>query len=185
LYFPSKEGLLFALLERNIRGFFSALTGMLEGSAPLGIDQILAVMQQKIVAPSLFLPLAGHCFGWIGQSLPIEVARAFDARMAARFEDAGAGLEKHFQELPAGAGVVLLRDSYALILGFWLTARIAAIRCAPRPVDGAIDDYAAACARDDAQDLDRALRVLWEGTLNRNETRAKRHAPEARNDGAV
>jgi AcrR family transcriptional regulator len=185
LYFPSKEALLFALLDRNIGGFFSALGGMLEGSAPLSVDQILALMQQKIVGSPLFLPLAGHCFGWMDQSLPIEVARAFEARMASRFERAGAGLERHFEELLGGDGGVLLRHSYALILGFWQTARGAAIRCAPRPVGAAIDDYPATLARSDAQDLDRALRALWEGTLNRDETRAMQRMPEARNNGAV
>ena len=185
LYFPSKEELLLALLERNIDGFFFALTGMLEGSAPLGIDQILALMQRKIVEPPLFLPLAGRCLGWIGQGLPVEVARAFNTRMAGRLERAGAGLERHFQELSAGEGVVLLRHSYALILGCWQTARGAATRYAARPGGGAIDDHAAAFARSGAQDLDRALRALWESTLDRDESRAAQRAPRARNDGAV
>ncbi|MDQ2963653.1 MAG: TetR/AcrR family transcriptional regulator [Pseudomonadota bacterium] len=184
LYFPSKNELLLALLERDIDGFFSALAGILEGSAPLSIDQILTLMQRKIFEPPLFLPLAGRCFGWVGQSLPIEVARGFNARMAGRLERAGGGLERHFQGLRPGDGVALLRHSYALILGFWQTARGAATRCAPRPAGTAIGDYAA-LARSDAQDLDRALRALWEGTLNRDETRATQHAPEARNNSAV
>jgi AcrR family transcriptional regulator len=183
LYFPSKEELLLALLERNIDGFFFALAGMLEGLAPLEIDQILALLRRKIVEPPLFLPLAGRCFGWMGQGLPVDVARAFNARMAGRLERAGAGLERHFQELSAGDGVVLLRHSYALILGFWQTARGAATRYAPRPA--AIDDHAAAFARSGAQDLDRALRALWEGTLNRDGSRAAQRAPRARSDGAV
>ena len=62
LYFPSKKALLLALLERNVDGFFLAVAGTLEGSAPLGIDQILALVQRKIVEPPLFLPLAGRCF---------------------------------------------------------------------------------------------------------------------------
>jgi AcrR family transcriptional regulator len=54
LYFSSKEELLLALFERNIDSFFAALTGMLEGSAPLGIDPILALMQRKMVEPPLW-----------------------------------------------------------------------------------------------------------------------------------
>jgi AcrR family transcriptional regulator len=172
LYFPSKEELLLALLERNIDGFFFALAGMLEGSAPLGIDQILTLMQRKIVEPSLFLPLAGRCLGWIGQGLPVEAARAFNARMAGRFERAGLGLERHFRELRTGDGAALLRHSYALILGFWQTRQGAATPCAPRPSGAAIDDNAAALARSSAQDLERALRALWKGTLNRDGSRA-------------
>jgi AcrR family transcriptional regulator len=185
LYFPSKEELFLALLERNIDDFFFALAGLLEGSAPLGIDQILALMRRKIVEPPLFLPLAGRCFGWMGQRLPVDVARAFNARMARRLERAGAALERHFQELSAGDGAVLLRHSYALILGLWQTAGGAATRCALRPEGAAIDDHAAALARSGAQDLPRALRMLWEGTLNRDRLRAAQHAPKARNDGAV
>jgi AcrR family transcriptional regulator len=183
LYFQSKEELLLALLERNIDGFYLALAGMLEGSAPLGIDQVLALMQRKIVEPPLFLPLAGRCFGWIGEGLPVDVARPFNARMAGRLERAGAALERHFQELPAGDGVVLLRHSYALILGLWQTARGAATRYAPRPA--ASDGHAAAFPRRGAQDLARALRALWEGTLNRDRSRAAQRAAKARNDGAV
>jgi AcrR family transcriptional regulator len=182
LYFPSKEELLLALLERNIDDFFFALGAMLEGLAPLGIDQILALMQRRIVEPPLFLPLAVRCFGGIGQGLTVEVARAFNARMAGRLERAGTGLETHFQELSAGDGIVLLRHSYALILGFWQMARGAATRYAPRPA--AIDDHAAAFARSGAQDLDRALRALWEGTLDRDGSRAAQRA-KARSDGAV
>jgi AcrR family transcriptional regulator len=183
LYFPSKEELLLALLERNIDGFFFALAGMLEESAPVGVDQILALMQRKIVEPPLFLPLAGRCLGWIGAGLPVEVARAFNARMAGRLERTGAALERHFQELSAGEGIMLLRHSYALILGFWQTARGAATRYAPRPA--AIDDHAAAFARSGAQDLHRALRALWESTLDSDESRAAQRAPKTRNDGAV
>ena len=185
LYFPSKEELLLALLERNIDGFFLALAGVLEGSAPLGIDQILALVQRKIVEPPLFLPLAGRCFGWIGQGLPVDVARPFNARMAGRLQRTGAALEMHFQELTAGDGVVLLRHSYALILGLSQTARGAATRNAPRLGGAAIDDHAAAFARSGAQDLARALRALWEGTLNRDRSRAAQRAAKARNDGAV
>jgi AcrR family transcriptional regulator len=182
LYFPSKEELLLALLERNIDGFFFALAGMLEGSAPSGIDQILALMQRKIVEPPLFLPLAGRCFGGIGQGLTVDVARAFNARMAGRFERAGAGLETHFQELSAGDGIVLLRHSYALILGFWQMARAAATRYAPVPA--AIDDHAAAFGRSGEQHLDSALSALWEGALDRDGSRAAQRA-KARSDGAV
>lgn len=185
LYFSSKEELLLALFERNIDSFFAALTGMLEGSAPLGIDPILALMQRKMVEPPLLLPLAGRCLGWFGQSVPIEAARAFNEGMAGRLERAGLGLERHFHALRTGDGVALLRHSYALILGFWQTRQGAVTPCAPRPSGTAIDDHAAAFARSCAQDLERALRALWEGTLYREGSRAARRAPKARSDGAV
>src|SRR6185295_19493604 len=108
-----------------------------------------------------------------------------NARMVGRLERAGAALERHFQELSAGDGVVLLRHSYALTLGLWQMARSAATRCAPRPDGAAIDDHAGAFARTGAQDLARALRALWQGTLNHDRSRAAQRAAKAGNDGAV
>jgi hypothetical protein len=117
--------------------------------------------------------------------VPFEAARAFNEGMAGHLERAGLGLERHFRELRTGDGAALLRHSYALILGFWQTTQGAATPCAPRPSGTAIDDHAAAFARRCAQDLERALRALWEGTLYRGESRAARRAPKARSDGAV
>jgi hypothetical protein len=102
--------------------------------------------------------------------------------MAERFERTGAALERHFQELSTGDGAVLLRHSYALTVGFWQTARGAVARFAARPA--AIDDHAAALTRSSAQDLERALRALWKGTLTGDVSRAAKRA-KARNSGAV
>jgi AcrR family transcriptional regulator len=149
LYFPSKEELLLALHERNINAFFRALIALLEGAGTVTIDDVWPITRRYIIESPLFLQLASRCFSMLEQNVPAETAAAFGARMSARLERAGAGLERHFRGLEPGDGVVLLRHSYALILGLWQIAG----GMATQP------DY--------AHDLEGGLRVLWKGMLRR------------------
>ena len=160
LYFPSKEELLLALHERNIDSFFRVLIALFDRGTAVRIDDVSALTRRHIVEPPLFLPLASRCFGVMEQNVPADAARAFKQGMADRLERAGTRLERHFRELRPGDGVVLMRHSYALILGLWQMAGSAA---EGRP-DGATST---ALAWSYAQELDRGLRALWEGTLAR------------------
>jgi AcrR family transcriptional regulator len=159
LYFPSKEEMLLALHERNVGGFFQALIALLEGKAPVDFGRILALTHEHMVDAPLFLPLASRCFGLMAQSIPDEAAIAFKQRMADRLQRAGAGLERHFPTIAPGAGLVLLRHSYALILGLWQMA--GAQVCPARPTG----DLPAILAFDYPDDLDRALLALWRGAV--------------------
>ncbi len=162
LYFPSKEELLLAVHERNIDGFFRALIARLEDERAVSIDDMLVLTARHLVEPPLFLPLAARCFGMMGQGVPPEAALAFKQRMAQRLQSAGAGLERHFPELPAGAGVALLRHSYALIIGLWqMSGDSAGGGCAPDLAD--VNPVMYGWRYPD--ELDRALRALWEGTV--------------------
>ncbi len=164
LYFPSKEELLLAVHERNIDGFFSALIARLDVEPAVAIDDVLVLTRRHMVEPPLFLPLAARCFGMMGQGVPSEATFAFKQRMAQRLQRAGGGLEHHFPQLPAGAGVALLRYSYALIIGLWqMSADSAGGGCV---VDLASADAAVFGTRY-PEELDSALRALWEGTLAR------------------
>ncbi|HET9338572.1 MAG TPA: TetR/AcrR family transcriptional regulator [Casimicrobiaceae bacterium] len=160
LYFPSKEELLLALHERNVGGFFRALIAMLDGDDEVNVEKVLALTHEHMVDPPLFLPLAARCFGLMAQSIPDTAAIAFKQRMATRLERAGAGLEKHFPLLAPGEGVVLLRHSYALILGLWQMAGAHGV--CPATATGAIP---AAFTFNYPDDLDRALRALWRGVV--------------------
>ncbi|HQR10157.1 MAG TPA: TetR family transcriptional regulator [Casimicrobiaceae bacterium] len=164
LYFPSKEELLLAVHERNIDGFFGALIARLDQSAAVRIEDVLALTKLHMVEPPLFLPLAARCFGMMGQGVPAEAALAFKQRMAQRLQRAGSGLERHFPHIPAGAGVALLRHSYALIIGLWqMSAHSAGGDCT--------FDLAAAepapFGMNYPDELASALRALWEGTVGR------------------
>jgi AcrR family transcriptional regulator len=160
LYFPSKEELLLALHERHIGGFFVALRGLLARDVPPSIDDMLSLTRHHMVDDPTFLPLATRCFGIMGTEVPGDVAVAFKERMNARLREAGAGLERHFSDVPPGGGVALLRQSYALILGLW---QIVSTSAAAR-------ERAPSCelqAFDYSDELARGLRALWSGTLGR------------------
>ncbi len=162
LYFPSKEELLLAVHERNIDGFFGELIERLEGDGVVTIDDILALTHRHIVEPPLFLPLAARCFGMMGQGVPTEAAFAFKQRMAQRLQRAGAGLARHFPELAGAGGVGLLRHSYALIIGLWqMSGESAGGSCA---MDAAAADPVV-FGWHYPDELDRAMRALWEGTV--------------------
>jgi AcrR family transcriptional regulator len=159
LYFPSKEEMLLALHERNVGGFFQALIALLEGKAPVDFGRVLALTHEHMVDAPLFLPLASRCFGLMAQSIPDEAAIAFKQRMADRLQRAGAGLERHFPSIAPGAGLVLLRHSYALILGLW---QMAGAQVCPLHPTG---EAPAILAFDYPDDLDRALLALWRGVV--------------------
>jgi AcrR family transcriptional regulator len=160
LYFPSKEELLLALHERNVQGFFRALIAVLDGQGRVDVARILALTHEHMVEPPLFLPLAARVFGLMSQSIPAESAIAFKRRMAERLERAGSGLERHFRTLAPGQGLVLLRHSYALILGLWQMAG-ATGAC---PAVAAVDQPAA-FRFSYGDDLDGALNALWRGVV--------------------
>jgi AcrR family transcriptional regulator len=160
LYFPSKEELLLALHERNVGGFFRALIALLDDEAEVDVEKVLALTHVHMVDPPLFLPLAARCFGLMAQSIPDAAAIAFKQRMATRLEQAGAGLEQHFPLLAPGEGLVLLRHSYALILGLWQMAGAhGACPGTPTGAEPAILQF------NYPDDLDRALRALWRGVV--------------------
>jgi AcrR family transcriptional regulator len=163
LYFASKEELLLAVHERNLDDFFRALDALLAGTRRVTIDDLLAVTNEHIVSPVLFLPLAARCFALMAHSIPAPAANAFRERMAARLERAGAGIERHFPRLAAGEGVARLRHSFALTLGLWqmssgagCAAAIATVATSGERVNST------AFVRDYPQDLARALRALWQ-----------------------
>jgi AcrR family transcriptional regulator len=164
LYFPSKEALLLAVHDRAIEAFFHAVIALVEGNEQVGIEDMLALTRRHLVLPPLVLPLAARCFGLMAHSLPVEAAIAFKQRMAARLERAGAGLERHFPQLAAGDGVALLRRSYALIIGLWQMSAASGgdrAHCALGGPDGTSPVF----VWDYPDELDRALRSLWQGTV--------------------
>jgi AcrR family transcriptional regulator len=165
LYFPSKEELLLALHERNIDGFFRPLIARLESTAPIAIGDLFALVRDHIVAPPLFLPLASRVLGMMAQAIPEEAAAAFHERMIGRLTRAGAGVERHFPQLKPGEGLVLLRHSYALIVGLWQMygAKGDALHCPSTRMP--VDTASAAFNFTYPDDLQRALDALWQGAL--------------------
>jgi len=156
LYFPSKEELLLALHERHIDGFFRALIDRLVLPCPIAFDEMIALTQVHFLGRPTCLPLATRCLGMMATEVPQETAGAFQQRMSERLQSAGAGLERHFPELGTGGGVVLLRRSFALIIGLfqmsWAHAHGESGACGMTEVDF-------------PGELAQALRALWQGTV--------------------
>ena len=160
LYFPSKDELLLAVHERRVDEFFRALDRLLASPTPVSLTAIMALTREHMIDRSTFLPLATRCFGVVQTEVPRETALAFKARMMERLASAGAGLERHFSELPPGGGIALLRHSYALIVGLWQMS-------ANADELGAEGELCGVERSDYPRELDRALRALWEGTIGR------------------
>ena len=163
LYFPSKEELLLGVHGRRINAFFRAVIALLERDTPTAFDDMLALVHLHMVEPPLFLPLASRSFGLMAHSIPVEAAVAFKQRIAAGLERAGTGLERHFPQLGRGGGVPLLRRSYALIIGLWqLSAEAGGDRMRTALTEA---DALPAVVWNYRTEMDRALRVLWQGTV--------------------
>lgn len=156
LYFPSKEELYLALHERNLDAFFRELCTRADESRPVEIAELYELTRKHMVEPPLFLPLAARCFGLMAHSISPEAARGFKDRMVERLALAGAALERHFPALAPGAGIGLLRQSYALVIGLW---QMSGETCpsARTGSSGAGPTY--------PEELRVALAALWTGAL--------------------
>lgn len=165
LYFASKEELLLAVHERAMDGFFADVAAVVARPTLLGIDDMLELTRRHIVDPPLVLPLAARCFGLMAHSIPAAAACAFKERMGKRLALVGAGLERQFPQLPGGGGVALLRRSYALMIGLWQMSNAAHGGHASCGVAIGGPD-AAFVTEPFPVELDRALRALWQGTLD-------------------
>lgn len=166
LYFPSKEELLLALHERNVDVFFRELCQLLEGSHSVDIDDVLALTREHMIDPPLFLPLAARCLGNISLSVPAESRLAFGQRLGDWLARAGVGLVRHFDGLPPAGGIALLRYSYSLILGLWQLSGAEA-----RAIPALLREHAP-YNLSYADNIDRALRSLWQGAVGPRDSNA-------------
>jgi len=159
LYFPSKEELLLALHESHSDRYFRSLGELLSGPGPVSVDQIIALVHQHMVEPRAFLPLASRCLALMDQCLPEQTALAHAARIGFALEKLGVALERRFPALKPGAGVTLLLQSYALIIGLWQILQ----KCQhyPQVQDRPEVQF---LRREYAAELDHALHALWQGS---------------------
>jgi len=165
LYFPSKEELLLAVHERAMDSFFADVADAVARPTTVRIEDVMELTWRHIVEPPLVLPLAARCFGLMAHSIPPAAACAFKERMGKRLALVGAGLERQFPQLPAGGGVALLRRSYALMIGLWQMSN--ATRGDPSSCGAATGGLNSIFVPEPFPvELDRALRALWQGTLD-------------------
>ena len=170
LYFPSKEELLLALHERNIDAFFSRLIELLEADASVELRPRFRADSsdddRATTVPSAGQPVLGADGPESSGRRGARVHGAYGWTLATSRRR----LERHFRALRAGDGLVLLRNSYALILGLWQTAgRGGWFRGQEHSVPASVTadwNY--------ADELEQALRALWAGTFERGSPRNAR-----------
>jgi AcrR family transcriptional regulator len=160
LYFPSKEEMLLALHERHVAHFFSELMKKLAEPGPLDFDDIFPVTRDYLIRQPGYLPLTSRCFGMMDREIPIDAALEFKARVAQVLTGAGAALERHFEGLGPGGGIVILLHSYGLIVGLWQLLH-------PNKRLGKAMDRPPLLLlkRDYERDIENALRALWAGSI--------------------
>ncbi len=160
LYFPSRESVLLAVHERHLEAFFDAVSARAADSAPMQLDDMMALTHAYIVASPAFLPIANLCVGLLERSIDLETALAFKRRMDGRLRAVAAALARHFPFRTEAQGVMLLTQSWALIVGLWQLLR-------PTPLLERLREEAdaVACAQDYFTVLEDALHALWRGAL--------------------
>jgi hypothetical protein len=69
-----------------------------------------------------FYPLAANCRGMLDKNVSTEAAFDFKVGLGKRLVPLGARIEQLYPGLKPGEGVVLLMNSYAMIVGLWQLA---------------------------------------------------------------
>ena len=177
LYFSSKEEMLLALHGRHVHTFFQAMFKLLQRSQPLTIDDMVALTREHIVGTAAFLPLAALCMGVMEKAVDAEIRNRFFLEIADLLARAGAGVERHFPNLPRGAGAQLLNQSYAQIIGLWQLMQPGCV-----PPEARFRPGMEMFAHDYGDELEVALRALWSGYLVQKQEAA---APAAKQPAAA
>lgn len=165
LYFKSKEDLLLAVHERQLAAFFDALMKRAAAAEPMVFDDIMALALRYLISPPMFLPLAMRVASMRHKGVTPEVGRDFELRMAARLQQAGDLLHRHFSLSNEQGGVRLLLRSFALILGMWQVLGSEERICiSPEVTAMLLPDY--------PSELRAALYGLWQGSFVREGSHA-------------
>lgn len=118
LYFGSREEVLLAVHARRAEQLFDALERALAAPAPSAQSVARATLRFLRAHPE-FLPLAAGCRSILENNVGTEAALAYKLALGARLAGVGARIEAQFAGLAPGAGVGLLMNAYALMIGLW------------------------------------------------------------------
>jgi AcrR family transcriptional regulator len=159
LYFPSKEALMLALHDRHCEGFFEAMLARLRDPAPLTMAQMNAIVRERITGHAAYLPCASVCYG-CDRTMPVGPMQAHMLRVVNWLDATAHGLHRHLPNVSHAEAIVLLRRSYALMLGLWqllkpeMQARIVS------QFTGNLD-AARFCQTEYVSEVEAALVTLW------------------------
>lgn len=118
LYFPTKESLFLALVERGLKEWFSAFADELDsmkGRDP--IAQVAAIVARTLAARESLTRLLGLLHAVLEQNLAPESAVAFKTTLRDEVLRAGARLERALPFLAPGEGALALLRLHALVVG--------------------------------------------------------------------
>lgn len=159
LYFASKEEMLLAVHERQTQHFFERFMALM-ARGPVDFDGILEVTRTHLLRLPGYLALTSWVFAKMDREMPVEPALAFKQRVGETLAQAGSALERHFPTLGEGDGARLLQHSLATFVGLYQL-----IHPNHRFGEALGRGAHAALLRDYEQEVERALRALWTGTI--------------------
>jgi AcrR family transcriptional regulator len=174
LYFETKEEIIMAVHERHSLTLFDQIDrNFADLSVPMAPEDAIDNFCSYVHEKPLFLQLGCFCHLTLERNISLEVVYQFRLQIAGRLQKAGAMLEARFPQLPAGAGLQLLHDTYAFALGSWQLAEPSYLGHEMNQRPGM--EY---FRRDFYQDLRRGLLALWRGHLNVADTPARMPSSE-------
>lgn len=118
LYYGSREEVLLAVHAERAEQLFDAIERALSAPAPSAQTVARATLRFLRAHPE-FLPLAANCRGMLENNVGAEAALAYKLALGKRLAGVGARIEALFPGLAQGAGVALLMNAYALMIGLW------------------------------------------------------------------
>ncbi len=121
LYFRSREEVLLAVHAANAQRMFDALERALDAPAVNATVVVRATREFLREHPG-FLPLASTCRSMLENNIGAEAALEFKRALGTRLSRLGARVEEVYPRLAPGAGVALLMNCYALMIGLWQLA---------------------------------------------------------------
>jgi AcrR family transcriptional regulator len=155
LYFPSKEALMLALHDRHTEGFFEAMIARLQSPERLTLAALNTVVRERIAAHPAYLPCASVCFGY-DRTMPAEPMQAHMMRVANWLDATAHGLNRQLPNVSHAEAIVLLRRSYAMILGLWQLLKPESQARIAR--DSNVANF---CHAEYVGEVDAALTALW------------------------
>jgi len=121
LYFGTREEVLLAVHGEHAQRLFAALGAVLD-SARGRADAVVRATLRFVRANPGFLPLAATCRSMLENNVGEQAAIEFKLALATRLGELGARIERLYPGRARGAGVALLMNSYALMIGLWQLA---------------------------------------------------------------
>lgn len=121
LYFKTREEMLLAVHEKHSHELFDVVERAL--AAPdASAEKVVRAGLRYLKAHPEFYPLAAGCRSMLDKNVGTEAAFAFKVGLGQRLRPLGARIEELYPGLRPGEGVVLVMNSYALIVGLWQLA---------------------------------------------------------------